>query len=179
MTRLHHVLVAAAAALAPLAPLAAQQPAPWMLGPFSKPADVNPVLSPSPAATFRSPLSDSLVRWEAFATFNPAAVVRDGKVFVLYRAEDASGESIIGGHTSRIGLAVSNDGLLLDGGFTVGQSPSQNPKRKLTFRDTRGQECQLANGDVYRYDTDGDVFFRYDDAQLKSYMQSRCSNLKF
>ena len=112
MTRVHHVLVAAAAALAPLAPLAAQQPAPWMLGPFSKPADVNPVLSPSPAATFRSPLSDSLVRWEAFATFNPAAVVRDGKVFVLYRAEDASGESIIGGHTSRIGLAESNDGLL-------------------------------------------------------------------
>ena len=74
---------------------------------------------------------------------------------------------------------VSNDGLLLDGGFTVGQSPSQNPKRKLTFRDTRGQECQLANGDVYRYSSDGDVFFRYDDAQLKSYMQSRCSNLNF
>ena len=103
-------LVFLLAVLAP-APLLAQPRAPWMLGPFSKPADVNPILAPSPAATFRSPLSDSLVRWEEFATFNPAAVVRNGKVYVLYRAEDASGASIIGGHTSRIGLAESNDGL--------------------------------------------------------------------
>ncbi|MBK6456901.1 MAG: pesticidal protein Cry15Aa [Gemmatimonadetes bacterium] len=87
------------------------QSAPWMIGPFTKPSAVNPILSPSAAATFRSPMNDSLVQWEAFATFNPAAVVRDGKVFVLYRAEDATGASIIGGHTSRIGLAESRDGV--------------------------------------------------------------------
>jgi beta-1,2-mannosidase len=81
------------------------------MGPFRKPADVNPIIVPSREATFRSPLSDSVVHWEAFATFNPAAVVRSGKVFVLYRAEDASGEAIIGGHTSRLGLAESSDGL--------------------------------------------------------------------
>jgi beta-1,2-mannosidase len=91
-------------------PLAAQS-VPWMIGPFTKPLAVNPILSPSAAATFRSPMNDSLVQWEAFATFNPAAVVRDGKVFVLYRAEDATGASIIGGHTSRIGLAESRDGV--------------------------------------------------------------------
>jgi predicted GH43/DUF377 family glycosyl hydrolase len=51
------------------------------------------------------------VRWEALHTFNPAAVVRDGKVFVLYRAEDDSGDMKIGGHTSRLGLAESADGL--------------------------------------------------------------------
>ena len=39
------------------------------------------------------------------------AVVKDGKVFVLYRAEDDSGDMMIGGHTSRIGLAESTDGL--------------------------------------------------------------------
>jgi len=49
--------------------------------------------------------------WEAYATFNPAAVVKDGKVFLLYRAEDASGEQQIGGHTSRLGFAESTDGL--------------------------------------------------------------------
>ncbi len=87
------------------------QSAPWMIGPFSKPATVNPIISPSATATFRSPMNDSLVRWEEFATFNPAAVVRDGKVYVLYRAEDATGASIIGGHTSRIGLAESRDGV--------------------------------------------------------------------
>jgi predicted GH43/DUF377 family glycosyl hydrolase len=83
----------------------------WTFGPFEKPQQVNPVISPSRLATFRSPLNDSTVRWEEYATFNPAAVVREGKVFVLYRAEDASGEEKIGFHTSRIGLAESSDGL--------------------------------------------------------------------
>jgi beta-1,2-mannosidase len=83
----------------------------WMLGPFEKPREVNPVVAPSPAATFRSPMTDSVVRWEEYATFNPAAVVRAGRVFLLYRAEDASGAERIGHHTSRIGLAESADGL--------------------------------------------------------------------
>ena len=33
-----------------------------------------------------------------------AVVVRDGKVYVLYRAEDDTGDMMIGGHTSRLGL---------------------------------------------------------------------------
>jgi beta-1,2-mannosidase len=72
----------------------------WMLGPFAKPPQVNPVISPNPA-----------VSWEAYATFNPAAVVKDGKVFLLYRAEDTTGQQQIGGHTSRLGLAESTDGV--------------------------------------------------------------------
>ena len=83
----------------------------WMFGPFEKPRQVNPVIAPSTAATFRSPMNDSVVRWEEYATFNPAAVVKDGKVYLLYRAEDASGEERIGHHTSRLGLAESADGL--------------------------------------------------------------------
>jgi predicted GH43/DUF377 family glycosyl hydrolase len=90
--------------------LASQRPD-WTFGPFEKPRGVNPVLRPSSASTFRSPVNDSTVRWEEYATFNPAAVVRDGKVYVLYRAEDATGQEKIGGHTSRIGLAESRDGL--------------------------------------------------------------------
>ena len=84
---------------------------PWMLGPFDKPAGVNPILVPNKQATFRPPGSDAPVHWEETATFNPAAVVRGGKVYVLYRAEDATGETKIGYHTSRIGLAESADGL--------------------------------------------------------------------
>ncbi len=83
----------------------------WMFGPFEKPAGVNPVITPDTVATFRSPTNDSLVRWEEYATFNPAAVVKDGKVYLLYRAEDASGTHEIGRQTSRIGLAESADGL--------------------------------------------------------------------
>jgi len=56
-------------------------------------------------------MNDSLVHWEEYATFNPAAVVRNGKMYLLYRAEDASGDRQIGHHTSRLGLAESIDGL--------------------------------------------------------------------
>lgn len=51
------------------------------------------------------------MHWEALHTFNPAAIVREGKVYVLYRAEDDSGAMAIGGHVSRLGLAVSADGV--------------------------------------------------------------------
>src|SRR5439155_11837254 len=80
-------------------------------GPFEKPKGANPVITPSAHATFRSPMGDQLVHWEEMATFNPAAVVRNGTVYLLYRAEDATGEAKIGNHTSRIGLAESADGL--------------------------------------------------------------------
>ncbi len=93
-------------------PLAGRAQSPgWTFGPFEKPAAVNPIISPSATSTFMSPMGDSVVHWEQLATFNPAAVVRDGKVYVLYRAEDASGREEIGFHTSRIGLAESSDGL--------------------------------------------------------------------
>src|SRR6266516_2004782 len=82
-----------------------------IFGPFEKPALVNPAITPNPASAFRSPMNDSSVHWEGYATFNPAAVVKDGTVYVLYRAEDATGEMKVGGHTSRIGLAESQDGL--------------------------------------------------------------------
>jgi len=82
-----------------------------MLGPFTKPVAANPVIVPDTASTFRSPMGDTTVRWEEYATFNPAAVVRGKKVYVLYRAEDASGTMEIGHHTSRLGLAESSDGL--------------------------------------------------------------------
>ena len=48
----------------------------WTLGPFEKPREVNPVLTPTRGTSFQSPMNDSVVRWEEYATFNPAAVVR-------------------------------------------------------------------------------------------------------
>src|SRR6266496_1339187 len=83
----------------------------WMFGPFEKPRAVNPAITPSPASQFHSPMGDTIARWEEHATFNPAAVVKNDTVYLLYRAEDASGQHMIGGHTSRLGLAHSTDGL--------------------------------------------------------------------
>ncbi len=72
----------------------------WQIGPFLRPEAAQPVIAPDPNQS-----------WESLHTFNPAAIVRNGKVYVLYRAEDNSGEMKIGLHTSRIGLAESSDGI--------------------------------------------------------------------
>jgi predicted GH43/DUF377 family glycosyl hydrolase len=87
---------------------------PWILGPFTRPVSA-PVIRPSAGTIFVNPIQDPSVHegpvhWEALHTFNPAAIVRNGKVFVLYRAEDDSGTMQIGMHTSRLGLAQSDDG---------------------------------------------------------------------
>src|SRR5256885_6691773 len=109
----------------------------WMFGPFEKPAQVNPVIMPNPISRFRSPMSDSLVAWEEFATFNPAAVAKDGKVFLLYRAEDASGERQIGRHTSRLGLAESTDGLRFTRRGTPVLYPDTDAQRQYEWPDRK------------------------------------------
>ena len=83
----------------------------WTIGPFTRPAEGNPVIAPRPESTFTDPILHTPAQWEALHTFNPAAIVRKGMVVVLYRAEDNSGAMEIGGHTSRLGLAESKDGI--------------------------------------------------------------------
>ncbi|HZD46193.1 MAG TPA: glycoside hydrolase family 130 protein [Acidobacteriaceae bacterium] len=95
----------------PKAPAATTKTAAWMLGPFTRPENAQPVITARPESVFTDPILDKPVHWEALHTFNPAAVVRDGKIYVLYRAEDDSGTMQIGMHTSRLGLALSEDGL--------------------------------------------------------------------
>jgi beta-1,2-mannosidase len=99
------------------------QEKPWMFGPFERPEGVNPIITPGKGSVFYCPMKEMNVYWEEMATFNPASVVRENKVYVLYRAEDKLGEMIIGGHTSRIGLAVSDDGL----NFKTKQEPVMYP----------------------------------------------------
>jgi predicted GH43/DUF377 family glycosyl hydrolase len=79
----------------------------WSLGPFVK--REQPVLEPNPQAVFRCPVSGKTVHWEAQNVYNPAAVVKDGKVCLLYRADDEPRQGGWG-RTCRIGLATSSDG---------------------------------------------------------------------
>jgi beta-1,2-mannosidase len=97
--------------LAASAILAAQTATNWGFSRFVRPDDVNPILAPRPNSIFACPMRGGPVHWEALHTFNPAAVVRNGKVLVIYRAEDDSGAMQIGMHTSRLGLAESDDGI--------------------------------------------------------------------
>src|SRR5271168_319781 len=89
----------------------AANPQGWQLGPFVRPTSGNPVITPDKNAVFDDPILKAPAHWEALHTFNPAAIVRDGKIYVLYRAEDDSGTMQIGMHTSRLGLAESDDGI--------------------------------------------------------------------
>ena len=80
----------------------------WALLPFSKADSVNPILLPGADLKFKCPVRNDTVRWEEKDVFNPAAVVRNDTIFLLYRAEDVIGKFA---GTSRIGLAYSTDGL--------------------------------------------------------------------
>jgi len=82
----------------------------WCLGPFTRPADAQPVIKPDPASVFNCPMRKAPVNWEATHAYNPAAVVKDGKVYLLYRADDLP-DKVTRRLTSRLGLAVSEDGI--------------------------------------------------------------------
>lgn len=86
------------------------QEKPWMFGPFERADIQQPIIEPDTTSTFKDPMTGDTVYWESMATFNPAAIVKGGKIHVLYRAEEKLGDKGIGGHTSRLGLAVSDDG---------------------------------------------------------------------
>jgi beta-1,2-mannosidase len=83
-----------------------QQPG-WAMGPFVKVDSLNPILTAG-TSEFTCPILQHSVLWDEKDVFNPAAVVRDGKVFMIFRAEDKIGKYA---GTSRLGLAISKDGL--------------------------------------------------------------------
>ena len=76
---------------------------------FYKPKE-NPVIKADSSYTFTDPVKNQTVRWQRADVFNPAAIVKDGKIFLLYRCED-NPAAILGGRTSRLGLAESEDGI--------------------------------------------------------------------
>jgi predicted GH43/DUF377 family glycosyl hydrolase len=82
----------------------------WAMGGFVRPANVNPIISPNKKSSFIDPVSKKAVEWEGNDTFNPGAALKDGKIVVLYRAEDLYGTGI-GFRTSRLGYAESSDGI--------------------------------------------------------------------
>src|SRR5690348_3096884 len=89
------------------APTSTARDTSWALLPFYKVDSVNPVLLPG-ENSFVCPILNTGVKWDRKDVFNPAAVVRDNKVYLIFRAEDTIGKFA---GTSRLGLAVSDDGF--------------------------------------------------------------------
>ena len=76
----------------------------WAMLDFVKADSINPILEPSSDQIFFCPISKKEVRWEERNVLNPSAIVKDGIVYLIYRAQDKE-------MTSRLGLAISEDGL--------------------------------------------------------------------
>jgi beta-1,2-mannosidase len=74
-----------------LAALAFQNSAPQPSAPWRRASDT-PIIAPRGNG------------WESAGTFNPAVIMRNGKIVMLYRAQDKNG-------TSRLGYAESADGI--------------------------------------------------------------------
>ena len=77
---------------------------PWAMLDFEKVDSINPIMKPDSSQVFDCPISKKSIQWDARNVLNPSAIVKDGKVYLIYRAQDAAG-------TSRIGVAISEDGL--------------------------------------------------------------------
>ena len=108
--RCARLLILAAAFVAPACAEQAATTPDWAWTGFRRPEGANPVIAPDTATRFFCPLRREWVAWQEGDTFNPAAAVHDGRVVLLYRAEDRSGEGI-GQRTSRLGCAFSDDGV--------------------------------------------------------------------
>ena len=79
----------------------------WAMLNFVKADAVNPILNAG-NNSFTDPITHTKNFWEEKDVFNPAIVIKDSKVYMLYRAQDKTGKPA---GTSRIGLAVSTDGI--------------------------------------------------------------------
>jgi predicted GH43/DUF377 family glycosyl hydrolase len=81
----------------------------WAMLNFEKVDSANPVLQPSISPfKFLDPISKKRIDWEDKDVFNPAIVVMKNGIYMFYRAQDKLGKP---DGTSRIGLAISEDGL--------------------------------------------------------------------
>lgn len=125
----------------------------WTLGPFRR-AEVTPCLMPDATTSFECPVRKAIVHWEEKDVICATAVVHDGKVCVLYRAEDrtggVAGKTGRGWGTSRIGLAFSDDGVH----FTRHPTPVLYPDNdfmKVYEWDGGCQDPRIVKGEDGRY----------------------------
>jgi len=69
-----------------------------------------PIIKADSTKKFLCPIKNDSVRWQRADVFNPAAIVKNGKVYLFTRCED-NPKATLSQRTSRIGLAVSTDGI--------------------------------------------------------------------
>lgn len=116
----------------------------WSLVNFEKVDSLNPILKPTPGLTFDCPLNKQTINWEERNVLNPSAIVKDGKVHLFYRAQDVSG-------TSRIGLAVSTDGLNFEKYPTPVFYPSEDDMKKYEWNYRKDENYVFSSEPTAKY----------------------------
>ncbi len=100
------------------------------MGPFIK--YNRPILEPSSDSFFNCPITKSIIKWEQENVMNPSAVVKDGKIFLIYRGDELgrmqSDDYFL--HTCRLGIAYSADGI----NFTRHGKPVVYPDHDISFK---------------------------------------------
>lgn len=92
-------------------------PQQWQFPNFVKQDFANPILKPDTGFRFECPIQKQSIQWQGKNVLNPTAFVKEGKVYLVYRAQDSA-------MTSRLGLAISEDGVH----FTKQAAPIFYPK---------------------------------------------------
>lgn len=98
----------------------------WMFKSIERLDDFNPLMEPDGRSEYYCPVRKKRVDWEERSVFNPTAVVKDGRVWMLYRAQDQHG-------TSRIGIANSRNGLDFRKNSMPVLHPENDPMKDLEW----------------------------------------------
>lgn len=120
----------------------------WAFPYFEKVDSLNPILSPSPEQAFSDPITGQALKWEERNVLNPTALVKDDKVYLLYRAQDQYG-------TSRIGLAISADGLHFEKSPEPIFYPDQDSMKVYEWNYQKGPDWPATAADCHNCYFDG------------------------
>ena len=114
-------------------------------------------MNPDTLHVFHCLLAEYNVHWEERKVLNPSAIIKDDKVYLVYWVQDRTG-------TSRIGLAVSKDGLNLEKYPVSVFYPNKDDMQWAEWHYKKGEE--MVGGEDY-YDGVEDP--RIDEGEDKRY----------
>src|SRR5437763_1115714 len=83
---------------------------------------------------------------------------------------------------SHFGVAFEqHQGVLLDTGFLLGNSPKVRSSRKSVFRDSKNTACSVGNDEIFEYrpsNPEWEIPFRFaTDSDLYRFLRKRCPEL--
>lgn len=104
-----------------------------------------------------------------------------------FKYEDAELQSISGAEVqvskdlhprSLGGVEVKNQsGILLDTGYQLDRLSSQYRERLSVFSDSQSNTCKVANKNIFKYKSNGDLSFGLSNEKLNELLTKKCPNL--